>query len=102
MFYYDEFNNNNNGNDKVKPIPFKSTVVMLTPYDIRTAQLVCDYVHEGCIVICNLTNTDKNQRVVDYISGGIYAIGGRIEPTPVKTTFICTPKSVTLIVNGNK
>ena len=53
-------------------------------------------------VICNLTNTDKNQRVVDYISGGVYALGGRVEPTPVKTTFVCTPKSVNLVVENQE
>ncbi|MCR4688746.1 MAG: cell division protein SepF [Saccharofermentans sp.] len=76
------------------------TVIMLTPYDIRTSQVVCDHIREGHIVICNLTNTEKNQRVVDYISGGVYALGGRVEPTPVKTTFVCTPKSVDLVVES--
>ena len=77
-----------------------ATVIMLTPYDIRTSQIVCDHIREGHIVICNLTNTEKNQRVVDYISGGVYALGGRVEPTPVKTTFVCTPKSVNLVVEN--
>ena len=77
-----------------------ATVIMLTPFDIRTSQIVCDHIREGHIVICNLTNTDKNQRVVDYISGGVYALGGRVEPTPVKTTFVCTPKSVNLVVEN--
>ena len=77
-----------------------ATVIMLTPYDIRASQIVCDHIREGHIVICNLTNTDKNQRVVDYISGGVYALGGRVEPTPVKTTFVCTPKSVNLVVEN--
>ena len=77
-----------------------ATVIMLTPYDIRTSQIVCDHIREGHIVICNLTNTDKNQRVVDYISGGVYSLGGRVEPTPVKTTFVCTPKSVDLVVES--
>ena len=79
-----------------------ATVIMLTPYDIRTSQIVCDHIREGHIVICNLTNTDKNQRVVDYISGGVYALGGRVEPTPVKTTFVCTPKSVNLVVENQE
>ncbi len=77
-----------------------ATVIMLTPYDIRTSQIVCDHVREGHIVICNLTNTEKNQRVVDYISGGVYALGGRVEPTPVKTTFVCTPNNVNLVVES--
>ncbi len=79
-----------------------ATVIMLTPYDIRTSQIVCDHIREGHIVNCNLTNTDKNQRVVDYISGGVYALGGRVEPTPVKTTFVCTPKSVNLVVENQE
>ena len=78
-----------------------ATVIMLTPYDIRTSQIVCDHIRDGHIVICNLTNTDKNQRVVDYISGGVYALGGRVEPTPVKTTFVCTPKSVNLVIENS-
>ena len=78
-----------------------ATVIMLTPYDIRTSQVVCDHIRDGHIVICNLTNTDKNQRGVDYISGGVYALGGRVEPTPVKTTFVCTPKSVNLVIENS-
>ena len=81
-------------------VQHNATVIMLTPYDIRTSQIVLDHIREGHIVICNLTNTDKNQRVVDYISGGVYALGGRVEPTPVKTTFVCTPKSVNLVVEN--
>lgn len=77
-----------------------TVVIMLTPYDIRTSQVVCDHIKQGHIVICNLTASANNQRVVDYISGGIYALDGKIEPTPVKTTFVCTPKSVELVVDS--
>ena len=79
-----------------------ATVIMLTPYDIRTSQIVCDHIREGHIVICNLTPNANNQRVVDYISGAVFALDGKIEPTPVKTTFVCTPKNVDLIVNSEE
>ena len=79
-----------------------STVVMLSPSDIRTSQIVCDHIREGHIVICNLTGSSNNQRIVDYISGAVYALDGKIEPTAVKTTFVCTPKSVNLIVNPDE
>ena len=83
------------------PVPASSaTVIMLTPFDIRTSQIVCDHIREGHIVICNLTPSTSNQRVVDYISGAVYALDGKIEPTPVKTTFVCTPKNVELIVDA--
>ncbi|MBP5261080.1 MAG: cell division protein SepF [Clostridiales bacterium] len=82
-------------------VPSQSAVViMLTPYDIRTSQVVCDHIKQGHIVICNLTSSANNQRVVDYISGSVYALDGKIEPTPVKTTFVCTPKNVDLIVDS--
>ena len=77
-----------------------ATVVMLSPYDIRTSQIVCDHIREGHIVICNLTPNANNQRVVDYISGAVYSLDGKIEPTPVKTTFVCTPRAVELIVDN--
>ena len=77
-----------------------ATVIMLTPYDIRTSQIVCDHIKQGHIVICNLTSSANNQLVVDYISGSVYALDGKIEPTPVKTTFVCTPKNVDLIVDA--
>ncbi|MBP5275300.1 MAG: cell division protein SepF, partial [Lachnospiraceae bacterium] len=79
-----------------------STVVMLSPSDIRTSQIVCDHIREGHIVICNLTGSSNNQRIVDYISGAVYALDGKIEPTAVKTTFVCTPKNVNLIVDANE
>lgn len=75
-----------------------ATVIMLSPYDIRTSQVVVDHIRQGHIVICNLTSSQNNQRVVDFISGGLYAFDGKIEPTPVKTTFVCTPSNVNLIV----
>ena len=78
-----------------------ATVIMLTPFDIRTSQVVADHIREGHIVICNLTPNANNQRVVDYISGAVYALDGKIEPTPVKTTFVCTPKQVELIVDSS-
>ncbi|MBO4636116.1 MAG: cell division protein SepF [Clostridiales bacterium] len=81
------------------PIP-AATVIMLTPYDIRTSQVVCEHIRQGHIVICNLTPNSNNQRVVDYISGAVFALDGKIEPTPVKTTFVCTPKHVELIVDS--
>lgn len=90
--FSDENNNSADYNLELKSNSFH--VIMLSPYDIQTSQTVIDYVIEGYVVICNLTISDKNQRIVDYISGGVYALGGRVEPTPVKTTFICTPKTV--------
>ena len=83
------------------PIP-AATVIMLTPYDIRTSQVVCEHIRQGHIVICNLTPNSNNQRVVDYISGAVFALDGKIEPTPVKTTFVCTPKSVNLVVENQE
>ena len=82
-------------------VPSQSAVViMLTPYDIRTSPIVCDHIKQGHIVICNLTSSANNQRVVDYISGAVYSLDGKIEPTPVKTTFVCTPRQVELIVDS--
>ena len=78
-----------------------TTIILFTPYDIYTSQIVCDFVREGYIVICNLTNTDKNQRVVDYISGGVYSLGGKVVPTLEKTTFICTPATVSIYAEND-
>lgn len=77
-----------------------ATVVMLSPYDIRTSQLVCEHIRNGHIVICNLTPSANNQRVVDYISGAVYTLQGRIEPTGIKTTFVCTPHNVQLVLDN--
>ena len=77
-----------------------ATVVMLSPYDIRTSQLVCEHIRNGHIVICNLTPSANNQRVVDYISGAVYTLQGRIEPTGIKTTFVCTPYNVQLVLDN--
>lgn len=97
-FDYGDSNYNSDDSDKTEYVN-NPKVIMYTPYDIRSSQIVCDYVSQGNIVVCNLTTSENNQRVVDYISGGVYALGGRVEPTPVKTSFICVPKNVSLIVN---
>lgn len=81
---------------------YASTVIMLSPYDIRTSQVVAEHIRQGHIVICNLTSCTMNQRIVDYISGAVFALDGKIEPTPIKTTFVCTPKNVELIVDSKE
>ena len=84
-----------------QPIPVKpstATVVMLTPYDIRTSQIVCDHLRAGHIVICNLTPNANNQRVVDYISGAAYSIDGNVKPIDQnRKTFVVAPRTVALM-----
>lgn len=85
-----------------------STVVMLNAYDIRTSQIVCDHIRQGHIVICSLTTKNtvneseaqrlhRMQRVVDFISGSVYALDGTVKPTKVNTIFLCTPNNINLI-----
>ncbi len=63
-----------NKNDNVQ-------VVLTSPADIDEACSVLDYVRQNKIVVVNLENLDgtEAQRIVDFLSGGMYALNGSLK-----------------------
>ncbi|WP_028398931.1 cell division protein SepF [Ectobacillus panaciterrae] len=73
-------------------------VVLLEPRTYSEAQGISDHLKNRRAVVINLQRmpTDQALRIVDFLSGTVYAIGGDIQKLGVKT-FICTPESVDIV-----
>lgn len=67
-------------------------IVILEPLDSLEASSVIQALHQWKIVILKLSNLEPNQaqRVVDFITGGTYAINGHTQLIS-EQTFLFTP-----------
>ena len=88
-----------------KVVPFKAApvaetqVVLLRPDSLKNAKGVCDHLKEGHIVICNIEDVDPKvaQRVIDYISGGAFALEAGIKAINTGSKcFVAVPKGVSI------
>ncbi|MCL1989776.1 MAG: cell division protein SepF [Defluviitaleaceae bacterium] len=70
-------------------------VIIREPKDYSDAQNIADCLKESLPVFVNLQRLDKGQgrRVIDFLSGTIYAVDGEIQRVG-NDLFLCTPKSV--------
>ena len=77
-----------------------SKVVLLEPRAYADAQEVADHLNNKRAVIVNLQRIQRDQgkRIVDFLSGTVYAIGGDIQKIGTDI-FLCTPANVD--VSGN-
>ncbi|WP_242222070.1 cell division protein SepF [Bacillus cereus group sp. BfR-BA-01380] len=75
-----------------------SKVVLLEPRTYSEAQGIADHLKGRRAVVINLQrmSTDQALRIVDFLSGTVYAIGGDIQKLSPKT-FICTPDNVDIV-----
>ncbi|MEH7463176.1 cell division protein SepF [Bacillus thuringiensis] len=75
-----------------------SKVVLLEPRTYSEAQGISDHLKGRRAVVINLQrmSTDQALRIVDFLSGTVYAIGGDIQKLGPKT-FICTPDNVDIV-----
>ena len=86
----------------VETIPVKRETVQSTlqmkvvrPKKLSEATEIADSLKGGQTIVLNLDDlSDMHaRRILDYIAGVIYAIGGKIE-RPSDRTFLLTPKGV--------
>jgi cell division inhibitor SepF len=77
-----------------------SKVVLLEPRAYADAQEVADHLNNKRAVVVNLQRIQRDQglRIVDFLSGTVYAIGGDIQKIGIDI-FLCTPSNVD--VSGN-
>ena len=70
-------------------------VVLVEPRSYQEVQDIADHLKGRKAVIINLQRMPKDQakRVVDFLSGTVYAINGDIQKLGLQT-FICTPDNV--------
>lgn len=72
-----------------------SKVVLCEPRTYNEAQEIADNVVNRRAVVINMERLDHNQakRIVDFLSGTVYALGGDIQKLGSQT-FLCTPDNV--------
>ncbi|GAK00224.1 FtsZ-interacting protein related to cell division [Geomicrobium sp. JCM 19055] len=70
-------------------------MVLIEPRTYEEAQDVADHLKNRRSVILNMQRIQKDQakRIVDFLSGTVYAIGGDIQKIG-GNIFLCTPDNV--------
>ncbi|MCK6256932.1 cell division protein SepF [Fictibacillus sp. KIGAM418] len=73
----------------------QSKVVLVEPRVYAEAQDIADQLKNRRAVVMNLQRIphDQAKRIVDFLSGTVYAIGGDIQKLG-PNTFLCTPENV--------
>ncbi len=74
---------------------FSSQVVLAEPRVYAEAQELSDYLKEYKTLVVNLQRISHDQaiRIVDFLSGTVYALGGDIQRIG-NNIFLCTPENV--------
>ncbi|AUJ26761.1 Cell division protein SepF [Virgibacillus dokdonensis] len=72
-----------------------SKVVLCEPRTYSEAQEIADNIVNRRAVVINLQRMENQQamRIVDFLSGTVYAVNGDIQKLGAKT-FLCTPDNV--------
>ena len=72
-----------------------SRMMLLEPRAYSESQQIADYLKNRSAVVVNLKRVtpDQAKRIVDFLSGTIYAIGGSIQKLG-GGIFLCTPNNV--------
>ncbi|WP_099222335.1 cell division protein SepF [Listeria costaricensis] len=74
---------------------YSSRMVLAEPRVYAEAQELADYLKEYKTVVVNLQRISHDQaiRIVDFLSGTVYALGGDIQRVG-NNIFLCTPDNV--------
>ncbi|MEH6946271.1 cell division protein SepF [Bacillus sp. JJ634] len=93
-------NASNNNIVSLQSVQKSSKVVLLEPRAYADAQEVADHLNNKRAVVVNLQRIQRDQgkRIVDFLSGTVYAINGDIQKIGTDI-FLCTPANVD--VSGN-
>ena len=72
-----------------------SKMMLLEPRAYSESQQIADYLKQRSAVVVNLKRVtpDQANRIVDFLSGTIYAIGGELQKLG-GGIFLCTPNNV--------
>jgi len=75
-------------------------MILLEPRAFSETQQIADHLKNRNTVVVNLkrVTSDQAKRIIDFLSGTLYAIGGKIEKIG-GGIFLCTPKNIK--VQGN-
>ena len=105
LFVDDEENINGNGEDDFYNVSAEDAVkeadktgnkmILLEPRAYSESQQIADHLKSRNSVVVNLkrVTSDQAKRIIDFLSGCIYAIGGKMQKVGVGI-YLCTPKNV--------
>lgn len=73
----------------------ENKMVLLEPRAYSESQQIADYLKSRSAVVVNLKRVtpDQAKRIVDFLSGTLYAIGGDLQKLG-GGIFLCTPKNI--------
>ena len=83
--------------EKNENIPTTSTgkMILLEPRAYSESQQIADYLKKRNTVVVNLKRVtpDQGKRIIDFVSGCLYAIGGTMQKLG-DGIFLCAPKNI--------
>ena len=85
----EEYYNEENGGDA------ENKMILLEPRAYSESQQIADYLKNRSAVVVNLKRVtpDQAKRIVDFLSGTLYAIGGDLQKLG-GGIFLCTPNNI--------
>lgn len=91
----DEFYNVSEGEALAEADKTGNKMVLLEPRAYSESQQIADHLKNRNSVVVNLkrVTSDQAKRIIDFLSGCIYAIGGTMQKIGVGI-YLCTPKNV--------
>ena len=81
--------------DNVNLNPGSGKMILLEPRAFSESQQIADHLKKRNTVVVNMKRVTSEQakRIIDFLSGTVYAIGGDLQKIGVGI-FLCTPKNV--------
>ena len=82
-------------NEALKDADTFSKMILLEPRAYSESQQIADHLKNRNTVVVNLkrVTSDQAKRIVDFLSGTVYAIGGDLQKIG-GGIFLCTPKNI--------
>ena len=76
-------------------LPSSGKMILLEPRAFSESQQIADHLKKKNTVVVNMKRVtpDQAKRIVDFLSGTVYAIGGDLQKIG-GGIFLCTPKNV--------
>ncbi len=85
-----------NGKDAISEAENSSNkMILMEPRSFSETQAIADHLKKRNSVVVNLkrVTSDQAKRIIDFLSGCIYAIGGTMQKVGVGI-YLCAPKNV--------
>jgi len=91
----DEFYDTNEAEALADATKTGNKMILLEPRAYSESQQIADHLKARNSVVVNLkrVTSDQAKRIIDFLSGCIYAIGGTMQKIGVGI-YLCTPKNV--------